>query len=107
MIELGAGGGFPIWPQSDDVDFARESVVVIITFLIVALGALLLSLFLPIEEVHMPKLPSKTAETPANELPFPGKLVEGKYDVLVLVGRCFARHVRVLQGVFFCLFNLF
>jgi hypothetical protein len=32
----------------------------------------------------MPKLPSKTAETPENELPFPGKLVEGKYDVQYL-----------------------
>lgn len=38
----------------------------------------------------MPKSPSaavklrdatKTAETPAHSLPFPGKLVDGKYDV--------------------------
>lgn len=81
MIELGdvdAGGDFPIWPQSDCVDFARG------TLIIITLAGLALSLllFLPIEEeLHMPGLPSKTAETPENELPFPGKLVDGRYDV--------------------------
>jgi hypothetical protein len=81
-IELGnidAGGGGPIWPQSDGGDSARELVT---TFILVSL-ALLLFLVLPIE-VQMPKSPSKTAETPENELPFPGKLVEGRYDVQYL-----------------------
>ena len=81
-IELGDinAGGSPIWPQSDG---ARGPFVVVATF-VVAL-ALLLSVFLSVEEeLKMPKSgksPPKTAETPANELPFPGKLVEGKYDV--------------------------
>jgi hypothetical protein len=85
-IELGDGGGFPIWTRSDGADLAAS--VVVVTFLLVAL-ALLLSLSLPIEEEEvnlpqMPSLPSKTAETPANGLPFPGRLVEGKYDVQYL-----------------------
>ena len=82
-IELGdiAGGRFPIWPQSDD--FELETLVVVATSLVLAL---LLSLFqvLPSAEENMHKLPSKTAETPAKELPFPGRLVEGKYDVQYL-----------------------
>lgn len=86
MIELGdidTGGG-PIWCQSDGADSARETVVVVTTFVFIAL-ALLLSLVLPIKEKpHMPKSPFKTAETPENELPFPGRLVEGKYDVQYL-----------------------
>lgn len=86
-IELGdidAGGGDPIWPQSDA---AREPLfrVVVATFILISL-ALLVSLALPIneDEIQMPKFPTKTAETPENELPFPGKLVEGRYDVQYL-----------------------
>jgi hypothetical protein len=102
MIELGvvdAGGCGPIWPQSDGVASANETLVkyLVVTTLVLIALALLLPLVLPAEEeeeAHMPKLPSsspgkpthsnKTAETPADALPFPGKLVEGKYDVQYL-----------------------
>ena len=82
-IELGNGGS-PICPQSDDADSAP---IVVASFFIIALALVLtiLSLILSIkEEENMPKLPPKTAETPADKLPFPGKLVEGKYDVQCL-----------------------
>lgn len=80
-IELGDGGSGPIWPKSDGED---ASLVVLTAFVLVAL-ALLLSLVLAIEEEgDMPTASNKTAETPASELPFPGKLVEGKYDVQYL-----------------------
>ena len=80
---LDAGGGGPIWAQSD-ADCASLSE----TFAAVALIALalVLPLVLSIEKkVRMsPAIPNKTAETPADELPFPGKLVDGKYDVQYL-----------------------
>ena len=79
LSDINAGGGL-IWPQSN----GTRGPFIIISMFVIAL-ALLLSIFLPVEEeLQMPKSgksPSKTAETPANKLPFPGKLVEGKYDV--------------------------
>jgi hypothetical protein len=50
--------------------------------------SLLLALVLPIEEEELmpsssPAKPTPSI-TPAEELPFPGKLIEGKYDVQYL-----------------------
>jgi hypothetical protein len=101
MIELGivdAGGHSPIWPQSDGMASANETLVkyLVVTTLILIVLTLLLPVVLPAEEeeVQMPKLPTsspgkpmpsnKTAEMPADALPFPGKLVKGKYNVQYL-----------------------
>ena len=90
-IELGnvqSGGSGPIWPQSDGVDSVSSGTPVIVTALVLIVLALLLLLVLSVKEkAHMPSsspASNKTAETPAHELPFPGKLVEGKYDVQYL-----------------------
>jgi hypothetical protein len=88
-IKLGdfdaGGGGGPIWPQSDGADCVSETLVLVTALTLIAL-ALLLPLLVTFEkQVCMsPAKPSKTAETPADELPFPGKLVEGKFDVQYL-----------------------
>ena len=77
------------------MDSASMLVACLIIATLVILTVTLLSLFvLPIkviaEEDDMPKSPPspvkaktamKTADTPADPLPFPGKLVDGKYDV--------------------------
>ena len=93
--EFDAGGGGPIWPQSDDgADCASETLAVFTTGTL-ALSLVVLTLLLPLssflsskedsEEPQMsPAKPSKTAETPVDELPFPGRLVDGKYDVQYL-----------------------
>jgi hypothetical protein len=39
---------------------------------------------LPSPAAVEPKVAAKTADTPADSLPFPGKLVDGKYDVQYL-----------------------
>ena len=63
----------------------RHFFFVVTTLALIALTLLLL-LVLSIEEgVHMSLTkPNKTVETPTDELLFPGKLVEGKYDVQYL-----------------------
>lgn len=97
-----AGGHSPIWPQSDGATSASETLVryLIVTTLILITLTLLLPLVLPAkeeeeeEEVQMPKLPilspgklmpsNKTVAMLADALPFPGKLVKGKYNVQYL-----------------------
>jgi hypothetical protein len=86
-IDLGdvdAGGGGPIWPLSGGTD--PPYTFVFVTSLVLLAAALLLSFVIPIDmPSSAPAKPTpKTAETPAEELPFPGKLVEGKYDVQYL-----------------------
>ena len=83
--DFGAGGCGLIWPQSDGTICTSETFFVVTTLALIALTLLLL-LVLSIEEgVHMSLTkPNKTVETPTDELPFPGKLVEGKYDVQYL-----------------------
>ena len=100
-IELGvrAGGVSPIWFQLVSADSASETVVtgkyLVFTMLVLTALALLLALVLPIEEELMSELPSSSPENPIpsnsnktsepiNMLPFPGKLVEGKYNVQYL-----------------------
>jgi hypothetical protein len=88
-IELGAvdaGGAGPIWSRSGS---ASETLVVAAAASLVLIAlALLLALVLPIEEEEL--MPSSSpakptpSTTPAEELPFPGKLIEGKYDVQYL-----------------------
>ena len=88
-IDLGdvnAGGVGPIWPLSGGTDsespsntFVSESVT---TLILLALALLLFVLPMPSSAPAKPT--PKTAETPAEKLPFPGKLVEGKYDVQYL-----------------------
>ena len=79
-FDAGSGGG-PIWPQSDGADCASETLVLAL----IALTLLLPFLVTFENQVRMsPAKPSKTAETPVDELPFPGKLVEGKLDVQYL-----------------------
>ena len=79
--DVNDGGGGPIWPQSDG-----PVVVDVTTTLILLIAlALLLPLVLSMPSSSAAKPPfNKTAESPENELPFPGKLVEGKYDVQYL-----------------------
>jgi hypothetical protein len=81
----------PIWPQSDGADSASSETLVaaVATLALIFALALLLPLVLSIEDMPSsspakPTPSNKTAETPADELPFPGRLVEGKYDVQYL-----------------------
>ena len=102
MIELGAvdaGGAGPFWSQLDggadsaSETFAKYLVLLIFVIVVFAL-ALFLALALPIDEEElMPELassspakptPSNNFNTPEDELPFPGKLIDGKYDVQYL-----------------------
>jgi hypothetical protein len=61
-----------------------STLVVVVTLVLLAVVGLPLSFVLPMPSSAPARPTPKTAETPAEELPFPGKLVEGKYDVQYL-----------------------
>jgi hypothetical protein len=66
------------------MDSPSSTLTVVVTTLVLLAVGLLLSFVLPMPSSAPAKPRPNTAETPAEELPFPGKLVEGKYDVQYL-----------------------
>ena len=83
--------GRPNLVSPDGAGSASETLVkyLALTTLVLVALALVLALVLPIDEENFmlsssPAKPAPFNNTPADELPFPGKLVEGKYDVQYL-----------------------
>jgi len=82
-----AGGACQIWPQSDSTDLASETVAFTILIVLIVLAVLIVLLDMPkvasssSSAPSKPKAGAKTAETLTEPLLFPGKLVDGKYDV--------------------------
>lgn len=98
MIEVAivdASGACRIWPRSDGTDLASEMVVfsaLIILVALIVLVALIIAMLIVLLDMpkvasssslapSKPKAGAKTAETLTEPLPFPGKLMDGKYDV--------------------------